>query len=218
MIDDAYVQTASACFELARNAVPRIDPTAGRSNALRDAAEREIVYLLVHFLSRLLFDVDRSTINERMSALATATLQHYAQAARDDFLWAKVEDYIAHAPPDFRANNAGITLEQYKHFVFGVLRAGGDIPERPLPPDALNSVSADATNRFMISYCDRQFEYGSLDNDWFRLLLVKFGKHFCEAVGGDDDLRVFFRAESEAVQMFDALGDYVPQLLSTPTT
>lgn len=222
MIDDAYVQTASACFDMAQNAVRRIDPTLNSCGVLRDAAEREVIYLLLHFLNRLLFEADRSTINERMSALATSALRHYAQAARDGRLWAQVEDHMAQDRPDYGANNELLTREQYKHFLFGVLSAGGDIPERPLAHEEWNTVSGDATNRFMFLYCDRQFEYGALTSDWFRPLLVKFGENFCDAVGVNKDeedySKMFAAAQANAAQMFDTLRTHVPGLLATAAT
>jgi hypothetical protein len=210
MEEDPYVKTATACFQMGRYLVHRVAPTS-LDLQRRKVAECEVVCVLIHFLSRILFQLDRASIDARMSALSTAALRLYAQAARDSVPPPSNEPPV-YDPPDYGANNTVVTREMYEQACRNLGEA--------FYHDRLDSVSAEATETFMNLYCDRMFEYSELQgNDWLRRLLARFGKNLSSAVNaGDESLEVFLTAEAEAVRMFDALGDFVPQMLSSPAT
>jgi hypothetical protein len=207
---DAYAKTAAACFDMAQNCVRSIVPNAALTYRQRKLAEYEVVCVLIHFLSRVLFDNDPAFINERMSAISTAALRVCTQAARDA-IPLPPSGPVTYDPPDYGANNKIFTRELYEQ---SARRLGEQIYR-----DRLDTVTADTTETFMNLYCDRMWEYTELGDDWFRLLLVRFGKHLVEVVDPDDDHpKIFFNCELEAVKMFDALGDYSGDILATPAT
>ena len=70
-----------------------------------------------------------------------------------------------------------------------------------------------ALQMFMPLYDKRMDEYASLGDDWFRLVLSKFGRHFSEAVNdGELSMEIYLDAQSEVVQMHRALLEFTPEL------
>ena len=209
MTVDAYEKTASFCFDMARNCVRSVAPGAVLSYEQRQFAEYEAVCVLVHFIGRVIWTNDPVSFNERMSALVTAALRICTQAARDAVPEPSLEPGN-YQPPGPDEPPRIVTRKMYEEGLYQVREA--------FYRDKLDQVSADATDAFMNLYCDRVDEYSELGDDWFRLLLVRFGKHLCEAMNPDYDLKAFFNAELEVVKMFDALRDYVGDILATPAT
>ena len=59
-------------------------------------------------------------------------------------------------------------------------------------------------------------EYSEVGNDWFRIVLSKFGRHFCEAVGrGEPSLEVYLDAQAEVVRMHASLVQLAPELFKS---
>jgi hypothetical protein len=207
--NDIYDTTASACFYLASDYIRRVNHEVPLRPRDHDVALCEVLCFLLHFLSRLLFDADPQSIDVRMSALSTAALQQFTRCARanvkqktfDPSLW----------PPEYGANNRIVTRQQADAARIRVIQA--------LNEDALNQATAQATEMFMNLYVDRMDEYGMISGDWFRSLLPRFSKRFCEAITlGDFSVELFLKASGETVPMLEALGEFLPELLSPTAT
>lgn len=58
-------------------------------------------------------------------------------------------------------------------------------------------------------------EYASVGADWFRVVLPKFGRHFCNAVNeGELSMEIWGDAQLEVVRMHVALVGLVPELFN----
>lgn len=76
-----------------------------------------------------------------------------------------------------------------------------------------NDAAVVATQIFRDLYDDRTEEYAGVGTDWFRLILLKFGRHFSEAVNrGELSMEIFMDVQAEAVRMQVALLDFGPEL------
>jgi hypothetical protein len=210
MDNDPYIKTADMCWQMARYLVHRAAHGSRLSQRQKKIAECEVVCVLIHFLNRILFQQDPSSSDSRMSSLATAALRLHTQGARNAVPHPPSEP-ITYDPSDYGANNKIVTREMYEESVYRL--------RENFYEERLTSATADATETFMNLLSDRMAEYNQLQQDWIPQLLTKFGKHFAAAIDPENvSLETFFVAEQEAVLMFDALGDFVPQLLAAPAT
>lgn len=89
--------------------------------------------------------------------------------------------------------------------------------QRRVEIEKSNDAAAVATQIFRDLYDDRTEEYAGVGTDWFRLILLKFGRHFFETVnGGELSMEIFMDVQAEAVHMQVALLDCAPELFKPP--
>lgn len=111
-------------------------------------------------------------------------------------------------PVDYGANNRIVTREQADAARARIIEA--------LNREAIESAKAEASELFRNLYIERMGEYSEVGNDWFRIVLSKFGRHFCEAVGrGEPSLEVYLDAQAEVVRMHASLVQLAPELFKS---
>lgn len=223
MQDDPYFKAAAGCFGLARNYL--------RKPTLRDIsldvreyyqAVCEIVVFLLHLSDRLIFEAAPNSRNVRMDALVVAAIRVFAEEIRADPNIPNAVDLLDRLPtlppelslpPEYGANNTVVTRAQYDAARARLWEPLETEVQRRIEIEKSNDAAAVATQIFRDLYDDRTEEYAGVDTDWFRLILLKFGRHFSEAVnGGELSMEIFMDVQAEAVRMQVALLDCAPEL------
>lgn len=73
--------------------------------------------------------------------------------------------------------------------------------------------TAVASEMFFSTYNQRMDEYAAVGEDWFRIILSKFGRHFSKAVNrGELSMEIYLDSQGEAVRMHAAFVAFVPEL------
>ena len=208
MESDSYTKTADVCWQMAHYLVNRLAHGSRASQQQKVSAEFEVVCVLFHFLSRILFHQDPSSSDSRMNALAVAAFRLLTEAARNSVPHPSSET-ITYDPSDYGANNKIVKREIYEESVYRLRQS--------LYEEQVNLAVADATEKFMSLLSRRMAEYNQLQQDWIPSLLTNFSKKFAAAIDPENEsLETFFAVENEVVLIFEALGDFVPLLLKVP--
>lgn len=138
-----------------------------------------------------------------MDQLVLASLQVFVKEVRDNVRvkWTtNSED-----SPEYGAHNRIVTREQANVARKRINEA--------LNQEVLESATFEATEIFKNLYEQRADEYGSVGQDWFRIILSKFGWHFCEAVnGGELSPDIYLHVQAEVVRMHATLANSAPWL------